>query len=242
MADHTGYDNRLAGGLNNEDGYTPFHLWAGETDTVTGSVTTTTSALAQFQVYAKNRNGDAVPYNPDAGQAGGTLTFGGQPTAADTLTIDPDGTGGDAAQVLTFVAAITGANQILIGTDATATATNATAIINSISAAAGVTATRSGTVVTLEAIAEAEEGNKVTLAKSGTYPALSGAALTGGGDFSAGRAVGFTAQAIPANSQGPVFIGGYPNHEALVWPASCATLKQRKLAFAGTDIHVGHLM
>ena len=61
-------------------------------------------------------------------------------------------------------------------------------------------------------------------------------------DGSAGKAIGFAAQ--PAVSGGPVpyFVGGSPNHTALIWPSSCDTLEKRKAAFDGTNIQVGSLL
>ncbi len=224
------YPNQLAAGFTDEGTYTPHHLWAGESPIVTDQVTAAVGKdFVQFEVYAKDRNGFAVAYNPDAGQAGGTLTMGGVPTAADTLTIN--------GVVFTFKSSgIAASTDILIGT-AAATAQALKAGINTNTATTGVTATGSSTVLTLEAVAEGTEGNAVTLVKSGTYPALSGATLTGGGDASAGIAVGFTAQRITGGTTGPVYTGGSPNHETLVWPASVDTIQKRKAAFDRTGVH-----
>lgn len=236
MADHTGYPDMLAAGITPEDGYTPFQLFAGEKQPVSDQITTGASALVQFQTYAKDRNGFAIPFNPDAGRATGTITFAAQPTAADTLTI--------AGVVITFVSAITDAtSQVLIGASTTLTAANLRTFVNAHSATLGVTAqAAANTVVTVEAVADDEEGNAVTLAKSGTNPTLSGATLTGGGEQSAGDLAGITAQPIAANSNGPSFVEGIFNHEALVWPASLTTLAQRKLATQGTGIEVRRLL
>lgn len=57
-----------------------------------------------------------------------------------------------------------------------------------------------------------------------------------------GGAHGITAQALPANSTGPVFTGGDFNHEALTWAVADTTLAVRKAAFAGTNINVKKLL
>lgn len=224
------YPPMLAEGITQEDAFVPFELWAGDAKIVSDQITAGAVALEQFRVYALDRNGNAIVWNPEAGKAAGTLTFGGQPTAADTLTIN--------GVVTTFVAAITDAtSQILIAATAALTAAATLAFINAHSDDLGVTAkANSSTVVGLLAVAEDEEGNAVTLAKSGTYPALSGANLTGGADYTAGEAVGFTAQPIAANGQGPSFVGGAPNWQALIVPAG-VTLAQLKNAFAGKPIY-----
>ncbi len=117
--------------------------------------------------------------------ATGALTFGGQPTNGQTVTIN--------GVIYHFVSSIgSTAGNVLIDTSAANTASN---LFNAINGDAGagtkyiatatspnayVTATISGTVITLQSIITGSGGNAYTLAKSGTYPSLSGATLTGG--------------------------------------------------------------
>lgn len=57
-------------------------------------------------------------------------------------------------------------------------------------------------------------------------------------------AVAINAQPVVIADQtvGPVYLGGYFNHEVLVWDAALTDLDQRKQAFDGTPISVGKLL
>ena len=58
-----------------------------------------------------------------------------------------------------------------------------------------------------------------------------------------GKPFCITAQPIPANSQGPVFLGGVFNYLALVWGAGDAlSLAAKKAAFDGTNIVIGKIL
>lgn len=239
MADTTGYQNLLANGLNDEDGFTPFHLFAGESQTVTGQIKTGASALVILQIYALDKDNVAVPWDPtNPGRARATITVAAQPTAADTLTIN--------GQAMTFEAgAPADSTQAMIGGTTAATAANIAAAINAENDEAdryGVFATVAGNVVSVYAAAEGAEGNAVTLAKSGTNPTLSGANLSGGGDNSTAEPVGAAAQAVPANSEGPSYEAGYFNHAALVWPPTVNDYDARKRAFAGKPFKIGKVL
>lgn len=49
-----------------------------------------------------------------------------------------------------------------------------------------------------------------------------------------GSPAGFVAQPISAEDASvAVYVGGYPNHEALVWPGSLDTFEKRRAAFIG---------
>jgi hypothetical protein len=50
---------------------------------------------------------------------------------------------------------------------------------------------------------------------------------------------GFTAQAATSGGPVPVFVGGTPNHEILVWPDSCSSIEERQQAFFGSNITIG---
>lgn len=56
-------------------------------------------------------------------------------------------------------------------------------------------------------------------------------------------AAGIVSQPINPNTTGKVgiFVGGFFNHEQLVWEASVTTLIARKKAFARTPIYIGSL-
>jgi hypothetical protein len=53
------YPNLLAGGINNENAFAPFELWAGESDLVT-SQGTAGANLAQFTVVARGATGGQI--------------------------------------------------------------------------------------------------------------------------------------------------------------------------------------
>ena len=67
-----------------------------------------------------------------------------------------------------------------------------------------------------------------------------------GGTASTAVAIGITAQPVAAsgaNVDVPIFVGGYFNHEALVWNASTDTLAERVAVFAGLQtIRIGRLL
>ncbi len=56
------------------------------------------------------------------------------------------------------------------------------------------------------------------------------------------NAMGITAQAIPANTTGPIYTGGSFNMDVLVWNAATDTVDERKAAFDGTAIQIGKLL
>lgn len=116
-------------------------------------------------------------------KASGTITFAGVPTADDTVTIG--------ARVYTFKAAVSAADEVLIGASGAASASNLSAAINAGAgsgtaygsgtvAHADVDASVSGSVVTVTAKASGTAGNAIALLKSGTNITVSGATLTGG--------------------------------------------------------------
>lgn len=67
------------------------------------------------------------------------------------------------------------------------------------------------------------------------------AVLTPGAVDGSQIAYGILTQAVTATADVgvAVYTGGFFNEAALVWPGAIATLAQRKLAFAGTSIHIG---
>lgn len=106
--------------------------------------------------------------------ASGTITFTGNPSPGDTVTIN-----GISIQ---FVASSPGAFQVLIGGTDTETATNLnTFLINSSSPnLTALTYSVSGLVITVKNGTVGSAGNSITLAKSSSDIVLSASTLTGG--------------------------------------------------------------
>jgi hypothetical protein len=253
------YPPLLASGFDNLGRFDQFDLYAGESDIVSSHAQAADGqAITQFQIVSFDVNGRLVPWDAsEFGYASGTLTFTGQPVAAETVTIN--------GVVLTFRAAYAAPGDVVIGATFADTAANLAAVINGTPdgtdintnmptygtaplAGIGVTATRAAGVVTLHAIAPGTAGNAITLTEAATNVAASAATLTGGAaesDIAPKRPAGIAAQPAAAATPGtwfPYFTGGVFNHEALVWPDSVATLAQRKRAFAGSNIGVDQLL
>lgn len=115
---------------------------------------------------------DVVVRDNTGVKATGTMTFSGQPAANDTLTIN--------AHVITFkTSGATGA-QVDIGGTATLTAQNVKAYIEDNLDTLQVVPSGASTVITLTATSAGTWGNSITLARSGSFPAVSDAELAGG--------------------------------------------------------------
>lgn len=120
----------------------------------------------------------ATSVNIEAGSASatGTVTFStAVPSDGDTVTIN--------GQAITFVTAGASGMEIEIPGTIGATATALANFINDNTTALGVSATVAAAVTTITANDPGETGNSITLAKSGTNIAVSGATLTGGTDI-----------------------------------------------------------
>lgn len=237
------YANLLAHGIDNGgDVAADFELFAGDTPKIATDQgqAADAQAILQFQVLMHDAEGKYVPFTISDNYSTGGYVVGGQPTAADYITIN--------GQAITFVSSAPAANEVLIGGTTSVTAQNIRNIINSDPEKYAVTAAGTGTTVTLTAIAEGTGAVTTTEnVTSGSFT-VAGATLTGGdtsADTPSNEAVAIAAQACAAATPGgffPVYTGGCFNHEALVWPAGLATLRTRKLAFAGTDITVKQLL
>lgn len=104
----------------------------------------------------------------------GSFTFAGQPSPADTISIN--------GTTVTFVASGATGNQVNIGTDLAATLAATQAFLNA-SADTNLddlTYSVVGSVLYAVAKASGAGGNAITIAKSGTNITVSGATLTGG--------------------------------------------------------------
>lgn len=152
---------------------------------------------------------------PTAAAAARVLTLTGLPLADETVTIG--------ARVYTFKAALSGANQVLIGADASASIDNLIAAINGAAGAgtiygtgtvahADVTASAgAGDTMNATAKAKGTAGNAIASTETLTNGSWAGATLTGGvnptaGEFTAelvdvanDEATNITATAISAN-------------------------------------------
>jgi phage tail sheath gpL-like len=187
--------------------------------------------------------GKYIPWTISDNYATGGYVVGGQPSNADTITVN--------GEVITFITSGTpAADEVLVGATTADTAQSIRDVINSDPELYGCTAAGSGTTVTLTAIAEGTAGNSVGTLEgvtSGSFT-VAGATLTGAdasADTPSNEAVAIAAQAAVAATPGtyfPVYVAGCFSHEALIWPAGIATLRPRKLAFAGTGIVVKQLL
>jgi hypothetical protein len=104
----------------------------------------------------------------------GTATVGGQPTAADTFTVN--------GQAMTFRASASLAHEVTIGANTQITAQNIIAEVNAYPLLYDVIASGEATVITFRAIASGVGGNSITLAEAVTSASftVSGATLAGG--------------------------------------------------------------
>lgn len=179
-----------------------------------------------------------------SGSASGTVTLSSAvPSEDDTVTVN--------GRAYTFKDAVDEtADEVLIGGTLAATATNLAAAINASADDSGtlfgsattvnldVLATVDGAVVTVIALDPGDEGNALTLAKSGTNIAVSGATLTGGDDDSDVKPYGIlAAPVVIANGETmsvPIYVDGHWNMDALNWDASYQTPGSKESAFEGS--------
>ncbi len=240
------YANLLAHGVDNSgDVPAVFELFAGDTPQVATDQgqAADAQAIAQFEVLMLDAEGKVIPFTIGDNYATGGYVVGGQPSNADTITVN--------GHVITFITSgVPTSVQVLVGATTADTAQSIRDVINSDPELYGSTAAGSGTTVTLTAIAEGTAGNSVGTLEgvtSGSFT-VAGATLTGAdasADTPSNEAYAIAAQAVPAATPGafvPVYVAGCFNHEALVWPAGLSTLRTRKLAFAGTGIVVKQLL
>lgn len=224
----------LAGGITAVGRYDPSGPYLGGGDTSAMQVADGV-AISQWQVCTYNASGRVIPYTGGGDFAGGTLTFNANPTNGQTLTIN--------GQAITFVTSGATGSQVNIGTTTAATAQSTKALINA-NTAYGVGASGDANVLTLMALAAGAAGNSVTLAISGTNPALSGATLTGGGTSEGipeGDPALIAAHAMAATTPGkyaPFFISGRFDHTQLIWPPGMENPAVRRSAFAGTPFNI----
>lgn len=177
------------------------------------------------------------------GAASQTVTFStAAPANNDTVTVN--------GRVYTFKTALsTGpavAYEVLAGADITAAAANLVRAINDTGVEAtnygtgtaihpDVSATSSAGIVTLVARDPGDEGNALTLAKSGTNIAVGGATFVSGSDDPDALPFGILAMpVVMTNGQSmsvEVYRGGHWDMDQLVWGPTFVTEAQKKAAF-----------
>lgn len=138
---------------------------------VTGVNATATGSTVNIVAETPGTSGNSIslanPSNPaSVTRSAATLTGG---TAAHSVTID--------GNTFTFVASAPGAGEILAGASTT---TAAAALRTAIDALDGFSAVAALGVVTITAGEAGEDGNLITLTRTGTNIAVSGATLSGG--------------------------------------------------------------
>lgn len=209
------------------------------------------TSFTQFQVVGLDVNGKltAATYGRAPVAATGALTFTNVGVAAETITIG--------TITYTLVAALTAANQILIGASATATAANLAAAING---AAGegtvygtgtkqhpsVSASAAAGVVTVTARQIGSIGNQVVTTETSTVASFAAATLTGGFDQGGVRPIGIMAQAASlgasGTANGQVWYSGCFNLDALGWHSSYDTDDKKKAAFNNAGLPITEIL
>lgn len=148
--------------------------------------------------------------------ATGTIVFGGNPSALDTLVVN--------GKTFTYVAATPGADDILIGGDATITAANTMAklVASEDPLVTVMTFSRVGTTITATSVLIGTAGNAYTLAETGTaitVPAtLSGGAVASSITYAtAGTGTDISAQLKLTSATAISLVPGYDAET----PAEC---------------------
>jgi len=140
--------------------------------------------------------------------ATGTLTFNAQPADDDTVTIN--------GVAITFKASGATGNQVNKGGNAAGTAQALKDFINAHPGTLLVSASGSSNVLTLTAVTAGTGGNSITLAKSGTNPALSGATLSGGSNGTSTALTDADWTADPASGTFVINTGGTVAEDTVV--------------------------
>lgn len=105
-------------------------------------------------------------------RASGTFNFTGNPSNTQTATIN--------GQVITFVTGVPTGLQVQIGATPTVTAQSFKELVNDNQHLFKTSAAGAAALITITALATGTAGNAITIARSGSFPAVSGTTLTGG--------------------------------------------------------------
>lgn len=228
------YPGSLAGSNLSEGTFDPFELYAGDVP-VTTDHGTASGSITQFQVVARNEDGNIVPYNELTGTASKAGTFTSTGVDGDLITIN--------GQAITLKTSASTTFQSTIAADAAHSAAPVAALINAHPDTFNVRAVAAGAVLTIYALFPGAGGNSIAIAKTFTTAgdfawAGSATALSGGSDETESKAIGIAAQAASDGQTFPYFTGGCFNHAVLGWPAELTTLVQRKAVFDRTRISI----
>lgn len=159
---------------------------------ISTGATVTWDANNQFFVINSGVNGvNSTLAFVTAPKANGSYTFTGNPTANDTITIN--------GTTVTFVAALTTGNQVLIGVDQATTMNNLLTFLQSSADTQLVkfsyfrNIANFPNVLYLQAVATGTAGNALTITKTSTVITASGATLAGGSGTDISAMTGMTA-------------------------------------------------
>lgn len=228
------YPNQIVSGMQDEGTFLPFELFAGETDIVTDTAVPA-GDIVQFTPITRLPDGRVEGWTGSAGRAYVIGTFSAVGTAGDTITIN--------GEAITLRATAIGTHDVVIGASATATAAAVVAKLNAFQDVFAVTAEPAGASIVLTALEPGLAGNAITVSESSTAFswAASATALAGGADTMTAKPMGIAAQPMTDGQPGPIYLAGFFNTEAIVWPPAYATLSlaEKKTVFDGTGIHIG---
>jgi hypothetical protein len=142
-------------------------------ENITARSVTVTAPLAETTLRNMLKIMPGASLVTNGAQASGTITFSGQPSADDTITVG--------ATTFTYKAAPTTSVQVKIGSTVADTIKNTVDKIRAHPTSGPlVEVSYTATVITIKAEAEGTAGNSIALQKSATNLAVSGANLSGG--------------------------------------------------------------
>lgn len=240
------YQNAGIAGFEQGDSYASVELFSGSTPLpatedfaveagVSLAVNSVVGLVGGYLVLASEDQAEPT-------SAVGAITFANQPSADDTVTVG--------SQTYTFKAALSAADQVLIGATTADTVDNLIAAINGAAGegttygtdtaenTSAVARENTSTVIGLVAREEGTAGNSVALAKSATNITVSGATLAGGLEEVGIKPIGITTAAVvggAADQSIAIFRSGCFNPAALNWHASYDSDAKKVAAFRGAD-------
>lgn len=157
----------------------------------TGSTVVWDAGYKRFVVKSGTTGADSKVFYASAPTATGSISFAGQPSNNDTITLN--------GTAVTFVSGTPTSGQVQIGASLSVTLTSLLTLLNASTDAELVKFVyiKSGTVLYLQAAASGTGGNSLTVAKSGTNISVSGSTLSGGSGTDISSLMGLrTGQAV----------------------------------------------